>query len=188
MRRGKWSKQEDEQLLRHYRKWGNSWTKIAQFIGGRTDNAVKNRFVTLCEMGLVHRKPGRSARRGSHDDDYDSSCSMEYEEDEEADGDEDGSRGGGRGACEGVYGDDEGYESCHDTFTGGTESEYAMEDEGGAAARSHSPMRAPHGARFGAHAPSSSGTSCGTAHHHGGAGAAAHSRLGSPMRHDAAPS
>jgi hypothetical protein len=39
--------QEDEQLLRHYRKWGNSWTKIAQFISGRTDNAVSS-MVRLC--------------------------------------------------------------------------------------------------------------------------------------------
>ena len=34
--------QEDELLVKGYRKWGNSWTKIAQMIGGRTDNAVSS--------------------------------------------------------------------------------------------------------------------------------------------------
>jgi hypothetical protein len=42
-------RQEDEQLVKGYRRWGNSWTKIAAMIGGRTDNAVKNRFTSLSE-------------------------------------------------------------------------------------------------------------------------------------------
>jgi hypothetical protein len=35
--------------MRGYQKWGNGWTKIAALIGGRTDNAVKNRFAALAE-------------------------------------------------------------------------------------------------------------------------------------------
>ena len=41
--------QEDELLIKCYRRWGNSWTKIAHAIGGRTDNAVKNRFTSLAD-------------------------------------------------------------------------------------------------------------------------------------------
>ena len=39
--------QEDAQLLEGHRRHGNKWTLIAQEIGGRTDNAVKNRFAAL---------------------------------------------------------------------------------------------------------------------------------------------
>lgn len=39
--------QEDAQLLDGHRRHGNKWTMIAQEIGGRTDNAVKNRFAAL---------------------------------------------------------------------------------------------------------------------------------------------
>lgn len=39
--------QEDAQLLEGHKKHGNKWTLIAQEIGGRTDNAVKNRFAAL---------------------------------------------------------------------------------------------------------------------------------------------
>jgi len=39
--------QEDAQLLEAHRHHGNKWTAIAIEIGGRTDNAVKNRFAIL---------------------------------------------------------------------------------------------------------------------------------------------
>ncbi|CAD7705372.1 unnamed protein product [Ostreobium quekettii] len=43
-KKGGWSTEEDEQLLDLHGKYGNKWTEIARRIGGRTDNAVKNRY------------------------------------------------------------------------------------------------------------------------------------------------
>lgn len=53
--------QEDEQLLECHRKHGNKWTLIAQEIGGRTDNAVKNRWAALEKK----RRPGDEGYGGS---------------------------------------------------------------------------------------------------------------------------
>ncbi|GBF97701.1 hypothetical protein Rsub_09759 [Raphidocelis subcapitata] len=95
MRKGPWSKHEDDQLIKGYQKWGNSWTKIAALIGGRTDNAVKNRFAALAEAGLVRRKRGRGPRGGRRadsgcdslgpysDDDEDGCCSDETDGEDE---------------------------------------------------------------------------------------------------------
>ncbi|PKI75426.1 hypothetical protein CRG98_004096 [Punica granatum] len=48
-KRGGWSPEEDKLLCEAQKVYGNRWTEIAKVVSGRTDNAVKNRFTTLCK-------------------------------------------------------------------------------------------------------------------------------------------
>ncbi|CAN0923731.1 Transcription factor MYB124 [Linum grandiflorum] len=48
-KKGGWSPEEDLLLCEAQRIFGNRWTEIAKVVSGRTDNAVKNRFTTLCK-------------------------------------------------------------------------------------------------------------------------------------------
>ncbi|KAK7386956.1 hypothetical protein VNO78_27366 [Psophocarpus tetragonolobus] len=47
-KKGGWSAEEDILLCEAQKIFGNRWTEIAKVVSGRTDNAVKNRFSTLC--------------------------------------------------------------------------------------------------------------------------------------------
>ncbi|KAF1863765.1 hypothetical protein Lal_00030868 [Lupinus albus] len=48
-KKGGWSPEEDTLLCEAQKIFGNRWTEIAKVVSGRTDNAVKNRFATLCK-------------------------------------------------------------------------------------------------------------------------------------------
>ncbi|KAL8150177.1 hypothetical protein V2J09_019985 [Rumex salicifolius] len=48
-KKGGWSPEEDLLLCEAQKMYGNRWTEIAKVVSGRTDNAVKNRFTTLCK-------------------------------------------------------------------------------------------------------------------------------------------
>ncbi|GAB2280301.1 Transcription factor [Dionaea muscipula] len=48
-KKGGWSPEEDMLLCEAQKIFGNKWTEIAKVVSGRTDNAVKNRFSTLCK-------------------------------------------------------------------------------------------------------------------------------------------
>ncbi|KAG9140191.1 hypothetical protein Leryth_021751 [Lithospermum erythrorhizon] len=48
-KKGGWSPEEDLLLCEAQKVFGNRWTEIAKVVSGRTDNAVKNRFSTLCK-------------------------------------------------------------------------------------------------------------------------------------------
>ncbi|XP_010917008.1 transcription factor MYB124 isoform X2 [Elaeis guineensis] len=48
-KKGGWSPEEDKLLCEAQKVYGNRWTEIAKVVSGRTDNAVKNRFSTLCK-------------------------------------------------------------------------------------------------------------------------------------------
>ncbi|GMJ04717.1 myb domain protein 88 [Hibiscus trionum] len=48
-KKGGWSPEEDMLLCEAQKVFGNRWIEIAKVVSGRTDNAVKNRFSTLCK-------------------------------------------------------------------------------------------------------------------------------------------
>ncbi|CAA2971761.1 myb-related A isoform X1 [Olea europaea subsp. europaea] len=53
-KKGGWSPEEDLLLCQAQKIFGNRWTEIAKVVSGRTDNAVKNRFTTLCKKRAKH--------------------------------------------------------------------------------------------------------------------------------------
>ncbi|KAL6983515.1 Transcription factor [Sarracenia purpurea var. burkii] len=53
-KKGGWSPEEDQLLCEAQKIFGNRWTEIAKVVSGRTDNAVKNRFSTLCKKRAKH--------------------------------------------------------------------------------------------------------------------------------------
>ena len=57
VKKGNWSEEEDEMIFQLYQKYGSSWSKIAKYIPGRTENAIKNRFyATLRKIAADKKK------------------------------------------------------------------------------------------------------------------------------------
>ncbi|XRB21124.1 MYB transcription factor [Pseudoscourfieldia marina] len=50
--KGEWSAHEDALLIEGHKKFGNRWTEIAKMVRGRTDNAVKNRYMAICKKRM----------------------------------------------------------------------------------------------------------------------------------------
>ena len=61
-----WTENEDRILIEKQKLWGNKWAKIAMFLPGRTDNAVKNRWNSSLKRRLERIEKGQnpSGKRG----------------------------------------------------------------------------------------------------------------------------
>ena len=56
VKKGSWSEEEDEMIFQLYQKYGSSWSKIAKYIPGRTENAIKNRFYATLRKLAADKK------------------------------------------------------------------------------------------------------------------------------------
>lgn len=64
LKKGKWTKEEDERLIEKYNKYGASWQKVASEIPGRTDDQCAKRYIEVLDPSMKDRlKPW------SHDED-----------------------------------------------------------------------------------------------------------------------
>ncbi|KAF3986119.1 hypothetical protein FT663_05012 [Candidozyma haemuli var. vulneris] len=55
LRRGKWTPEEDEQLLKSYKKHGPSWQSISAEVEGRTEHQCSKRYLEVLDPALSNR-------------------------------------------------------------------------------------------------------------------------------------
>ncbi|KAK6917431.1 SANT/Myb domain, partial [Dillenia turbinata] len=57
IRRGNFSKKEEDTILELHQKLGNQWSKIASYLPGRTDNEIKNYWHSYLKKRLIKQSP-----------------------------------------------------------------------------------------------------------------------------------
>merc|ERR1712065_92705 len=56
LKKGSWTKEEDESILKWYAEMGSKWALIASMLEGRSENAVKIRYTSLKRKASKYRK------------------------------------------------------------------------------------------------------------------------------------
>ena len=64
LKKGGWTEEEDALLVEAQSKWGNSWTKIARLLPGRSENAVKNRWNSATRRRAKQQQAGAGPHAG----------------------------------------------------------------------------------------------------------------------------
>ena len=59
VKRTPWTQEEDTRLAELHAKYGNAWTKLAEFFEGRTDNCIKNRWNSTIKKRLERMELGQ---------------------------------------------------------------------------------------------------------------------------------
>ena len=62
IKKGPWSEEDDEAVFSLYKKFGKSWSKIANNIIGRTENQIKNRFYSTIRKIAKEQKKDSNGR------------------------------------------------------------------------------------------------------------------------------
>lgn len=84
LKKGNWSEEEDEMIFQLYQKYSSSWSKIAKYLPGRTENAIKNRFYsTLRKLAADKKKQLSDPNLNSDDNNIDSKIKQERNEEDE---------------------------------------------------------------------------------------------------------
>lgn len=55
LRKGKWTTEEDEQLIKSYQKYGSQWLKISMEIRGRTEDQCAKRYIEVLDPSTKDR-------------------------------------------------------------------------------------------------------------------------------------
>merc|ERR1719261_834631 len=66
LRKDSWSEQDDSDLMEAQRCLGNKWSEIGKLLGGRAENAVKNRFNSLKARHRLYRSRILETGRSKH--------------------------------------------------------------------------------------------------------------------------
>ncbi|AAG29648.1 Transcription factor MYB72 [Arabidopsis thaliana] len=83
VKRGNFSKKEEDAIIHYHQTLGNKWSKIASFLPGRTDNEIKNVWNTHLKKRLTPSSSS-SSLSSTHDQstkaDHDKNCDGAQEE------------------------------------------------------------------------------------------------------------
>jgi hypothetical protein len=61
--RAGWTEEEDRRLIDLHEAMGNQWVKLAEYLPGRSDNAIKNRWNSTLQKNLEAIRTGKPRRR-----------------------------------------------------------------------------------------------------------------------------